>query len=84
MQKLMILSGGKITDSGEIDATGMDVYKFAGLLKSAIYSKCHEWLGTKEDIDNESDPLIKEYLRGYDGGIVDALCEIKNFGLDID
>jgi VIT1/CCC1 family predicted Fe2+/Mn2+ transporter len=60
------------------------VEKFAELLKQAIYNNVKEWLSTDSQIADESDPMVREYLKGYDSGNVDALCEIKNFGVDID
>jgi hypothetical protein len=61
-----------------------ELRKFAELLKAAIYDNVKEWLGTDSQIEDESDPMVREYLKGYDSGNVDALCEIQNFGLDID
>ena len=58
--------------------------KFAELLKQAIYDKVKEELIEDEIINIESDRLSREYLKGCNGGIVDALCHIKNFGVDID
>ena len=61
-----------------------ELRKFAELLKTAIYNNVKEWLSTDEQIAEESDPMVREYLKGYDSGNVDALCEIKNFGVDIE
>ena len=56
----------------------------AELIKQAIYDQVKEELIDDETINSEPDPLLKEYLKGCNGGTVDALCHIKNFGVDID
>jgi VIT1/CCC1 family predicted Fe2+/Mn2+ transporter len=61
-----------------------EIRKFAELLKAAIYNNVKEWLSTESQISDESDPMVREYLKGYNSGNVDALCEIQNFGLDIE
>jgi hypothetical protein len=57
--------------------------KFAELIKQAIYDQVKEELVSDEDIDKCS-PLEKEYLKGNNGGVVDALFVIKNFGKDVE
>lgn len=63
---------------------GTSLEKFAELLKTAIYNNVKEWLTPDEHIAEESDPMVQEYLKGYNSGNVDALCEIKNFGVDLE
>ena len=58
--------------------------KFAELIKQAIYDEVKEELMADEMINIEPDSLSREYLKGCNGGIVDALCHIKNFGVDVD
>jgi hypothetical protein len=58
--------------------------KFAELLKQAIYDQVKQELIDDADIDATTDPLAREYLKGCNGGTVDALCHIQNFGVDID
>jgi hypothetical protein len=58
--------------------------KFAELLKQAIYDRVKEELIGDADIAATTDPLAREYLKGCNGGTVDALCHIQNFGVDID
>lgn len=57
--------------------------KFAELLQQAIYDKVKEEL-IPDDVISEENPQFQEYLKGCNGGTVDALCHIKNFGVDID
>jgi hypothetical protein len=60
------------------------VEKFAELIKQAIYNDVKEELIPDELINIEPDSLAREYLKGCNGGTVDALCHIKNFGVDIE
>lgn len=57
--------------------------KFAELIKQAIYDDVKEELIDDAIINEEPDPLAREYLKGCNGGTVDALCHIKNFGVEI-
>jgi len=61
-----------------------ELEKFAELLKQAIYDQVKQELIDDADIDATTDPLAREYLKGCNGGTVDALCHIQNFGVDID
>jgi hypothetical protein len=56
--------------------------RFAELLQQAIYDKVKEEL-IPDDVIAEENPQFQEYLKGCNGGTVDALCHIKNFGVDI-
>lgn len=55
--------------------------KFAELIKQAIYDEVKQDLVDDETIDAEPDIEDRCYLRGSNGGTVDALCIIKNFGV---
>lgn len=57
---------------------------FAELIIQAIYDEVKEELMADEMINIEPDSLSREYLKGCNGGIVDALYHIKNFGVDVD
>lgn len=61
-----------------------DPEKFAELIKQAIYDDVKEELIDDAIINEEPDRLTREYLKGCNGGIVDALCHIKNFGVEIE
>jgi hypothetical protein len=56
-------------------------YKFAELIKQAIYDKVKEEL-IPDDIIAEEQAHHQEYLKGCNAGIVDSLCHIKNFGVE--
>jgi hypothetical protein len=58
--------------------------KFAELIKQAIYDEVKEELVEDELINRHRDSLVREYLKGNNSGIVDALIHIKNFGKDIE
>ncbi len=55
--------------------------KFAELIKQAIYDSVKEEL-IPDDVIAEENPQFQEYLKGCNGGTVDALCHIKNFGVE--
>ena len=61
--------------------SGEELEKFAGLIKQAIYDKVKEELIEDEEINSEP-AYFREYLKGCNSGIVDALCIIKNFGVE--
>ena len=81
-----------------IEQSGLDVYglgldrqkwensltQFVDLLKQNIYNQVREELVDDAHIDAENDVEDRCYLRGNNGGIVDALVIIKNFGQDIE
>jgi hypothetical protein len=54
---------------------------FAELIKQAIYDIVKEELIPDDVIAGET-PQFQEYLKGCNGGTVDALCHIKNFGVE--
>lgn len=57
-------------------------WKFAELLKQAIYDEVKEDLTPDELINIEPDSLNREYLKGSNGGTTDALYRIKMFGVE--
>jgi len=67
---------------GIVNRDFIDVEKFAELLKQAIYDQVKQELIDDADIDATADPLAREYLKGCNGGTVDALCHIQNFGVE--
>ena len=64
-------------DNGELE-------RFVELIKQAIYDEIKEELVEDELINRHRDSLVREYLKGNNSGIVDALNCIKNFGKDIE
>lgn len=58
--------------------------KFVELIKQAIYNDVKEELMDDSIINEEPDSVIRKYLKGCNGGIVDALFHIKNFGKDLE
>jgi hypothetical protein len=55
--------------------------KFVELIKQSIYDKVKEEL-IPDDIIAEEQVHHQEYLKGCNAGIVDALCHIKQFGVE--
>jgi hypothetical protein len=60
-----------------------EITEFAELIKQAIYDKVKEEL-IPDDVIAEEKLEHQEYLKGCNGGTVDALCHIKQFGVNID
>jgi hypothetical protein len=58
------------------------IEKFVELIKQSIYDKVKEELIPDEDIAEEQVHPFKYYLKGCNAGIVDALCYIKQFGVE--
>ena len=56
--------------------------KFVELIKQAIYNDVKEDLMEDASINAEPDRLSREYLKGCNGGTVDALYHINNFGVE--
>ena len=55
--------------------------RFAELIKQAIYDEVKEELIPDELVDIEPDSFNRQYLKGCNGGVTDALYIIKNFGV---
>lgn len=58
-----------------------EIEKFAELIVQEIYSQVKQEIVDDDFIDAQADIEDRCYLRGNNGGIVDALCIIKNFGI---
>ena len=56
--------------------------KFVELIKQAIYNDVKEDLMEYASIKAEPDRLSREYLKGCNGGTVEALYHINNFGVE--
>lgn len=56
------------------------INKFVGLIKQELYNDIDSWMATTDQIAEEPDVAVKQWLEGYNQGIVDALCEVKMFG----
>jgi len=55
-----------------------DVEKFAELIVRECMKEAWEEIIDDENIEAESDPLIREYLIGQNQGIVDAVIRFRN------
>jgi len=57
--------------------------KFAELIVRECIKESMEEIVADEDIAKENDPLVREYLKGNNQGIVDAVVRFRNhFGVE--
>jgi hypothetical protein len=60
-----------------------DLEKFAELIVRECMKESMDEIVADEDIAQEKDPLIREYLTGNNQGIVDAVVRFRNhFGVE--
>jgi hypothetical protein len=60
-----------------------DINKFAELIVRECMKESMEEIVADEEIAQEKDPLIREYLTGNNQGIVDAVVRFRNhFGVE--
>lgn len=57
-------------------------WKFAELLKQAIYDKVKTELESEYEVERLIDPSQRYYMRGSNDGTIQALTHIKNFGVE--
>jgi hypothetical protein len=63
--------------------TRLDLKEFAELIVKECMKESWEEIVADEDIALEKDPLIREYLKGNNQGIVDAVVRFRNhFGVE--
>jgi hypothetical protein len=67
----------------QIDGSYFDKEKFAELIVRECVKESMEEIVSDELIAQENDPLICEYLKGNNQGIVDAVVRFRNhFGVE--
>ena len=81
IKELAVKAGFVDKGSNHTAYMSFDHENFAELIKHAIYDRVKEEL-IPDDIIAEEQVHHQEYLRGCNAGTVDALCHIKNFGVD--
>lgn len=81
--KLLAAKAGFGGSGDPYERQAFNIPMFVELIKQAIYDDVKEELIDDDIISNEPEQF-REYLKGCNGGTVDALCHIKNFGVDID
>jgi len=63
--------------------TRLDLKEFTELIVKECMKESWEEIVADEDIALEKDPLIREYLKGNNQGIVDAVVRFRNhFGVE--
>ena len=63
--------------------TDSELEKFTELIVRECMKESWDEIVSDEDIAQEDDPLIREYLKGYNQGIVDAVIRFRNhFGVE--
>ena len=66
-----------------ISKADLDLAKFAELIIRECIKESMEEIVDDEDMAQETDPLIREYLLGNNQGIVDAVIKFRNhFGVE--
>jgi hypothetical protein len=61
---------------------GQELEKFAELIVRGCIKESWDEIVSDEDIAQEKDPLVQEYLKGNNQGIVDAVVRFRNhFGV---
>ena len=65
------------SDTAHDNSAGID--RFVEAIKKDLYAKVKSWMDATDE-NMTTDP----YWKGYEHGMVDALCEIANYGKDID
>jgi len=69
--------------NGELLEFGFDEQKFAELIVRECMKESMEEIVSDDEIAQEKDPLIREYLNGNNQGIVDAVVRFRNhFGVE--
>ena len=61
------------------DQTYVDHEKFAELIVRECISESLAEIVPDEEIAKESDPVIREYLKGNNHGIIDAVVRFRNY-----
>ena len=65
------------------ETTTFSAEKFAELIVRECMKESWDEIVSDEDIAQEDDPLIREYLKGNNQGIVDAVIRFRNhFGVE--
>ncbi len=93
IKELVIQSGGEFWQRLENDVVKQDAYitfdppesldKFVELIVKECIKESMDEIVDDTEIAREKDPLIREYLKGNNQGIVDAVVRFRNhFGVE--
>ena len=79
--KLLAREAGLLAHNPDGPPTKLE--KFAELIVQECIKESIEEIVSDENIEHESDPLHREYLKGNNQGIVDAVVRFRNhFGVE--
>ena len=72
----------KLKNGDYYSSVMVDLERFAEKIVRECIKESMAEIVSDENIEQESDPLLREYLKGNNGGIVDAVVRFRNhFGV---
>jgi hypothetical protein len=72
----------KLKNGDHHSSVMVDLERFAEKIVRECIKESMAEIVSDENIEQESDPLLREYLKGNNGGIVDAVVRFRNhFGV---
>ena len=72
----------KLKNGDPYSSVMVDLERFAEKIVRECIKESMAEIVSDENIERESDPLLREYLKGNNGGIVDAVVRFRNhFGV---
>ena len=73
----------KLENGDYYSSVMVDLERFAEKIVSECIKESMDEIVSDENIEQEKDPLIQEYLKGNNQGIVDAVVRFRNhFGVE--
>ena len=83
IKEVWIKAASEDSDPDNWDTQEQFIERFAKLIVRECMKESWEEIVADEDIAQEKDPLIREYLTGNNQGIVDAVIRFRNhFGVE--
>lgn len=81
--KQLAKQAGYITEADWEGMIHFDMEKFAQLIVRECMKESMDEIVPEDEIAKEKDPLIREYLKGNNQGIIDAVIRFRNsFGVE--
>lgn len=57
-----------------------ELEEYVNAIRSQLRDNCSSWMYSLTEIEEESDPIKKAAMNGYNQAIADCMCEIAIFG----